>query len=357
MGDGAQVQRTPLYEEHLASGGRMVEFAGFELPVQYAALTEEHLAVRSAAGLFDVSHMGEVFIRGSQALDFVQLISCNDHSKMAVGRAQSTGLMHPEGTFVDDMLVHKMADDEYLLVVNAANRLKDVAYLEDLSAGRDGVEVVDASDDFAQLAVQGPRALEILQPLTPQNLSEIKYYRFVHGEVAGASAIVRRGVRGGMVSVAWSEQVVGAPPPDEELRRVLDSPPVVAWTARVSVPAVVSSERDMRGVTLVGVEPEDAGDTRLSLAAGERCKVPPPRTIADGLRVRTPGAWTWTVLKELLSRVELVSDAEMLDAMRFALRELLFSGGGRAFVLEAQKCPKPVVVMKSGKSKSKWIKL
>jgi aminomethyltransferase len=192
VGDAEQVQRTPLYEEHLAAGGRMVEFAGFELPVQYTGLTEEHLAVRSAAGLFDVSHMGEVFIRGPQALDFVQLISCNDHSKMVVGRAQYTGLMYPEGTLVDDMLVHKVADEEYLLVVNAANRRKDVAYLEELAAGRDGVEVVDASDDFAQLAVQGPRALEILQLLTPQNLSEIKYYRFVRGEVAGASAIIAR---------------------------------------------------------------------------------------------------------------------------------------------------------------------
>ncbi len=192
VGDAVRVRRTPLYEEHVAAGGRMVEFAGFELPVQYSGLTEEHIAVRSAAGLFDVSHMGEVFVRGPRALDFVQLISCNDHGKMAVGRAQYTGLMYPEGTLVDDMLVHKMADDEFLLVVNAANRFKDVAYLEELARGRDGVEVVDASDEFAQLAVQGPRAHEILQPLTPQDLSEIKYYRFVHGEVAGTSGIIAR---------------------------------------------------------------------------------------------------------------------------------------------------------------------
>ena len=192
MGESEQIQKTPLYDEHLAAGGRMVEFAGFELPVQYAGVTEEHLAVRSKAGLFDVSHMGEVFIRGPRALDFVQLVSCNDHSKMTDGRAQYTGLMYPEGTFVDDVLVHKMADDEYLLVVNAANRRKDVAYLNELARDQEGVEVVDSSDDFAQLALQGPLALEVLQPLTPEDLSQIKYYRFVHGTVLGKPALIAR---------------------------------------------------------------------------------------------------------------------------------------------------------------------
>ncbi|MCJ7753762.1 MAG: glycine cleavage system aminomethyltransferase GcvT [Thermoanaerobaculales bacterium] len=170
----------------------MVEFAGFELPVQYSSLTEEHHAVRTRAGLFDVSHMGEIVIRGSSALDFVQLISCNDHQKMTVGRAQYTGIMYPEGTFVDDTLVHKMADDEYLLVVNAANRHKNVAYLTELAAGIDDVEVIDLSDDYAQLALQGPLAQEILQPLTPEELSELKYYRFIEGDVAGTAAIIAR---------------------------------------------------------------------------------------------------------------------------------------------------------------------
>ena len=192
MGESEQIHKTPLHDEHLAAGGRMVDFAGFELPVQYAGVTEEHLAVRSKAGLFDVSHMGEVFIRGSRALDFVQLVSCNDHSKMTVGRAQYTGLMYPEGTFVDDVLVHKMAEDEYLLVVNAANHSKDVAYLNELAHDQEGVEVVDSSDDFAQLALQGPLALEVLQPLTPENLSQIKYYRFVHGMVLGKPALIAR---------------------------------------------------------------------------------------------------------------------------------------------------------------------
>ena len=187
-----QPGRTALYDEHVAAGGRMVEFAGFELPVQYSSLTEEHTAVRTKAGLFDVSHMGEIFITGPGAFDFVQLVSCNDHSKMTVGRAQYTGLMYPQGTFVDDVLVHKLADDEYLLIVNAANRAKDATYLRELAADRDGVEIRDESDKWAQLAIQGPLAAEILQPLASNDLSQLKYYRFVFGQVCGHRAMVAR---------------------------------------------------------------------------------------------------------------------------------------------------------------------
>jgi aminomethyltransferase len=186
------LKRTPLYEEHLIAGGRMVAFGGFELPVQYAGLAEEHHAVRTRAGLFDVSHMGEIVVRGPNAPDFVQLVSCNDHSKMTVGRAQYTGLMYPQGTFVDDMLVHKMADDEYLLVVNAVNRHKDAAYLTELAHDRPGVEVVDRSDEFAQIALQGPSALELLQPISSEDLGQIKYFRFTHGDIAGEQALIAR---------------------------------------------------------------------------------------------------------------------------------------------------------------------
>ena len=192
MAETADLKKTPLYEDHVAGGGRIVPFAGFELPVQYTSVVAEHIAVRTAAGLFDVSHMGEIFVRGPRALDFVQRISCNDHGKMAVGRAQYTGLMYPEGTFVDDMLVHKLADREYLLVVNAANCAKDAAYLHDLAAREEGVEVVDRSAEFAQLALQGPRAQEILQPLASVELAAIRYYRFTWGEVLGRRALVAR---------------------------------------------------------------------------------------------------------------------------------------------------------------------
>ena len=185
-------KKTPLYDEHVKAGGRMVPFAGYMLPVQYTSLAAEHTAVRTRAGLFDVSHMGEIFVTGPRALNFVQKVTCNDHSKLTVGRAQYTGLMYPEGTFVDDMLVHRMADDEYLLVVNAANKDKDFEYLAGLAAAEDEVEVADRSEDYAQLAIQGPLAAEILQTLTPQDLGEIKFYRFTWGEVAGARALIAR---------------------------------------------------------------------------------------------------------------------------------------------------------------------
>jgi aminomethyltransferase len=187
-----QLKRTALFDEHTAAGGRMVAFAGFELPVQYSSLVEEHTAVRTAAGLFDVSHMGEISIMGEGAFEFVQLVSCNDHSKMNVGRAQYTGLMYPQGTFVDDVLVHMLADDHYLLVVNAANRAKDAAYLAGLAAHRNGVEVRDESEAWAQLAIQGPLAQEILQPLVSADLDELKYYRFSVAEALGHRALVAR---------------------------------------------------------------------------------------------------------------------------------------------------------------------
>lgn len=192
MAESETRKKTPLFDEHVSAGGRMVPFAGYSLPVQYTSLVEEHLAVRSKAGLFDVSHMGEVFISGPAAMDFVQKISCNNHGKLAVGRAQYTGLMYPEGTFVDDMLVHRMDDDEFLLVVNAANRHKDVRYLQQVAAPIDGVTVEDRSDDWAQMAVQGPLAPEIVQALTDTDLGAIRYYRFTWGSVAGRRALIAR---------------------------------------------------------------------------------------------------------------------------------------------------------------------
>jgi aminomethyltransferase len=192
MTTAEEPRRTALYDEHLAAGGRMVPFAGFLLPTHYTALAEEHTTVRTRAGLFDVSHMGEIVVRGSGAFDFIQQISCNDHSKLVVGRAQYTGLMYPEGTFVDDLLVHRTADDEYLLVVNAANSAKDFAHLSEIAAGNADVEILDRSDEFAQLALQGPLAREILQPLTAVALDEIKYYRFTRGEVAGHDSLIAR---------------------------------------------------------------------------------------------------------------------------------------------------------------------
>jgi aminomethyltransferase len=187
-----RLKRTPLFECHLEAKARIVPFAGYEMPVQYAGVIEEHRAVRTAVGLFDVSHMGEIEVTGRRALDFVQYVTCNDAAKLTLGRAQYSGLMTPRGTFVDDLLVHKMADDRYFLVVNAANKDKDYAYLCAQAAGFDGVDVRDRSDEFAQIAVQGPKALATLQKLTAVKLDEIKYYRFLEGTVDGAAAIIAR---------------------------------------------------------------------------------------------------------------------------------------------------------------------
>jgi aminomethyltransferase len=186
------LKRTPLYECHIEAKGRMVPFCGWEMAVQFAGVIEEHKAVRGAVGLFDVSHMGEIDVKGRRALDFLQYVTCNDVSKLTPGRAHYNGLMTPRGTFVDDLLVHKVSDEHYFLVVNAANKDKDYAYLCAQVAGFDGADVTDRSDDYAQIAVQGPRALEVLQKLTPVVLGEMKYYRFVNGTVNGADSIIAR---------------------------------------------------------------------------------------------------------------------------------------------------------------------
>ena len=185
-------KRTPLYDCHLESHGRMVPFAGYLMPVQYTGVIEEHTTVRTAVGLFDVSHMGEVDIKGRRALDFVQHVTCNDASKLTPGRAQYSGLMTPRGTFVDDLLVHKVDDEHYFLVVNAANKDKDVAYLFAQAADFRAVEVTDRSDDYAQIAVQGPNAAGVLAHLTAVDLAAIKYYRFAFGTVNGADALIAR---------------------------------------------------------------------------------------------------------------------------------------------------------------------
>jgi aminomethyltransferase len=189
---GTTLRRTPLYECHVAAGGRIVPFAGWEMPVQYRGVIEEHRAVRTAAGLFDVSHMGEIDVTGRRSLDFIQQVTCNDAAKLTPGRAQYSGLMTPRGTFVDDLLVHKLGDDRYLLVVNAANKDKDYAYLCAQAATFSGVEVEDRSDATAQIAVQGPHALGIVQQLTAAALAEIKYYRFVEDKVDGIPALIAR---------------------------------------------------------------------------------------------------------------------------------------------------------------------
>ncbi len=186
----AEVAKSPLDSRHRAAGGRMIEFAGWEMPVQYTGVMDEHRAVRTAAGLFDVSHMGELRVTGDGAEGFLQGLTPNDVSKLAAGQAHYSALLTEEGTYVDDLLVYRLGATEFLLVVNAANRFDDLAHIAGRAPG--GVTVEDVSDDYALLALQGPRAVEILATLTPSALEEIKYYRFLEGTVCERAALISR---------------------------------------------------------------------------------------------------------------------------------------------------------------------
>lgn len=183
------LKRTPMYDEHVALGAKIVPFAGFEMPVQYeGGITAEHHAVRTAAGLFDVSHMGEFFLSGPQALDAVQRISVNDASRLDVGQAQYSAMCLESGGVVDDLLVYRF-EDRFMLVVNAANLEKDWAWIQAQTEGFD-VDVHDASEETALLALQGPDAREVLRPLVDLDLDTIGFYRFREGRVADVSAVV-----------------------------------------------------------------------------------------------------------------------------------------------------------------------
>lgn len=186
------LRRTPLYDCHLEAGAKLVPFAGWEMPVQYAGVIEEHRAVRGAAGLFDVSHMGEVRVRGKRAAAFLDAITPNEVAKLAPGRAHYSGLLTERGTYLDDLLVYRLAEDDFLVVVNASNAPADAAEIARRAAGWDDVEVRDTSDDWALLALQGPRAVAILARLTATDLVPIRYYGFAQGEVAGVPAILSR---------------------------------------------------------------------------------------------------------------------------------------------------------------------
>jgi aminomethyltransferase len=189
----AQLKKTPLNAKHRASGARMVEFGGWDMPVEYSGITEEHLAVRTRAGLFDVSHMGEIELAGPAALDAVQWVTSNDASRLAVGQIQYSALTTETGTFVDDLLVYRFGPNHYLLVVNAGNIMKDHEWIATHVGARGGdVSVVNSSSRYALLALQGPASQTILQTLTTIDLPAIKYYWFVSGEVAGVRATVSR---------------------------------------------------------------------------------------------------------------------------------------------------------------------
>ena len=186
------LKKTALYGRHKASGARMAPFGGWEMPIEYSGLTKEHMAVRLAAGLFDVSHMGEIEIAGVDALAAIQQISCNDASKLEIGQVQYSALTTPKGTVVDDVLVYRLSSDHFMLVVNASNIAKDHAWISQQVKSLGDVIVVNASARYALLATQGPAAVEVVQELTGVDLAELRYYHFSTGEVAGQRATISR---------------------------------------------------------------------------------------------------------------------------------------------------------------------
>jgi len=186
------LKKTPLNARHRSLGARMIDFGGWDMPVEYSGVADEHIAVRSRAGLFDVSHMGEIEIAGRDALAAVQQLTSNDASRLSMHQAQYSALTTPAGTFIDDVLTYKLGEEHYMFVVNASNIIKDFNWINSQIAGLGDVVAVNTSSRYALLALQGPAARDVLQKLTGVNLAEIKYYWFTTGEVASVAGTISR---------------------------------------------------------------------------------------------------------------------------------------------------------------------
>jgi len=182
------MKNTALTETHKALGAKIVPFAGYNMPVQYEGVNIEHETVRKSVGVFDVSHMGEFLVEGPHALDLIQKISSNDAAKLTVGKAQYSCITNDKGGIVDDLIIYKIKEETYLLVVNASNIEKDWDWIN--SKNDVGAELRDISEDYSLLAIQGPKAIEAMQAITSQNLSEIKFYNFVVGDFAGIEHVI-----------------------------------------------------------------------------------------------------------------------------------------------------------------------
>ncbi len=186
----AQLRLTALNATHRAHKAKMVDFGGWDMPVEYGGLTKEHMAVRTGVGLFDVSHMGDIQLRGPGSLAAVQRLLMNDASKLQVGQAHYSAMLYEDGTFVDDVVLHKLSDNDYLIVINAGTREKDVQWVRRQIGHMSGVHINDFSDYYTQLAIQGPKAEATLQKLTSTPLGAIKNYWFTWGQVCGCHNVL-----------------------------------------------------------------------------------------------------------------------------------------------------------------------
>jgi aminomethyltransferase len=185
--EASTVRKTALNAVHRQMGAKMVDFNGWDMPVEYpkvGGLVAEHMAVRNSVGVFDVSHMGDIRLHGPQALAAVQRMTMNDASTLQIGQARYSALLYPQGTFVDDVIVHRLGEEDYLLVINAGTREKDFNWVRDAAKGFD-CKVEDLSDNYTQIAIQGPNGWKVLQKLTDADLTKVKFYWFTHGTVSG----------------------------------------------------------------------------------------------------------------------------------------------------------------------------
>ncbi len=191
------IRKTALNSAHRRLSAKMVEFNGWDMPVEYSGIIAEHMAVRTGVGIFDVSHMGDIHLAGPQSLAAVQHVSMNDAARLAIGQAQYSALLYPQGTFVDDVIVHRLGQDEYLLVINAGTREKDFSWVWD-NTRHFNCTVENLSDDFTQIAIQGPKGVDLLQKLTDVDLSAVKFYWVTRGTVCGLknTLIARTGYTG-----------------------------------------------------------------------------------------------------------------------------------------------------------------
>ena len=254
----AELRRTPLNAVHRESGAKMVAFGGWEMPVEYTGLIAEHLAVRKAAGLFDVSHMGELEVSGGGALPFLQKVTANNVAKLRDGQAQYSALPLPNGAPVDDVIVYRRAADRFLLVVNAANLERDWGWLR--SQGPDGCELRDGSDDYALLALQGPNAEAILQPTTAIDLAQVAYYHFAEGAVDGHPVMV---ARTGYTGEDGFEIFVAPDRADRLWRRLIE-----AGRDRGLVPAGLGARDTLRLEAKMCLYGNDLDDTTTLVEAG-----------------------------------------------------------------------------------------
>jgi len=256
----APLKKTPLHARHRASGAKMVSFGGWDMPLEYSGIADEHMAVRTRAGLFDVSHMGEIEIAGTDALAAVQRISSNDASTLQVGQAQYSGLLTPHGTFVDDVLVYRLAPQHFLVVVNAGNIDTDFTWIADQIRSAGDVVAVNASSRYALLAVQGPAALAVLQPLTGIDLGGMKYYWFAHGEVANIRATVSRT---GYTGEDGFEVFVPPQSAERVWQAILDAGRQVEL-----IPAGLGARDTLRLEASMRLSGQDINDTTTPLEAG-----------------------------------------------------------------------------------------